>query len=183
MSKDKETQKEIEITENLSSELKSTQDKLVNAENSDYKKPELPKGAKLSKKELTPDLCLALIWIYRFYRHNEKAQIGQYYPKRQFFEDLLDKKEYNNITKNYHKLKWWGLIQPMPTNPDVIKYKKGWYGITEMGIGFIQRELGMPKYALVYDDFPHSHITGDDYIMIDKALESIGIDYNEILTQ
>ena len=173
----------IKITEDIGAELKETQNKLINEEGSQYKKPQLPKGAKLSKKELTPDLCLALIWIYRFYRHNENAVVGQYYSKRQFFEDLLDKKEYNNITKNYYKLKWWGVIEPMPTDPDIIKYKKGWYGITEIGIGFIQRELGMPKYALVYNDFPYEHITGKDYIMIDKILEKIEVDYNEVLTQ
>ena len=41
----------------------------------------------------------------------------------------------------------------------------------------------MPKYALVYNDFPYEHITNKDYVMIDKALEKIEVDYNEILTQ
>tara|TARA_Y100000114_G_C11763532_1_gene331455 strand:+ start:4458 stop:5003 length:546 start_codon:yes stop_codon:yes gene_type:complete len=181
MAQDKK--KNIEITDDIRAELNRTQEKLLKEENSQYIKPKLPKGVKLTKRELTTDLCIALIWIYRFYRHNENAEVGQYYSKQQFFEDLLDKKEYNNITKNYHRLKWWGLIEPMPTDPNVIKYKKGWYGITENGIAFVQREIGMPKYALVYNDFPYEHITNKDYVMIDKALEKIEVDYNEILTQ
>ena len=42
----------IKITEDIGAELKETQNKLINEEGSQYKKPQLPKGAKLSKKEL-----------------------------------------------------------------------------------------------------------------------------------
>tara|TARA_R110000744_G_scaffold73285_1_gene146766 strand:+ start:267 stop:809 length:543 start_codon:yes stop_codon:yes gene_type:complete len=175
--------KKLEITKDLKAELKTTQQRLVNEEGSSYIQPQLPKGAKLTKRTLTPDLCIALIWIYKFYRHNDKAEIGQYYSRKEFFADLLDNKEYDNITTNYHKLKWWGLIEPMPTDPDVVKYKKGYWGITENAIGFVQRELGMPKYALVYNDYPYEHITDDNYVMIDKSLEEVGIEYNELLNQ
>ena len=41
----------IKITENIGAELKKTQNKLINEKGSQYKKPQLPKGAKLSKKE------------------------------------------------------------------------------------------------------------------------------------
>lgn len=177
------TKKDIVVSKDIRSDLKSTQDRLVNEEGSNYIQPKLPKGAKLSKKTLTSDLCIALVWIYKFYRHNDKAEIGKYYTRKDFFSDLLDNKEYDNITKNYHKLKWWGLIEPMPTDPDVVKYKKGYWGITENAIGFIQRELGMPKYALVYKDFPYEHITDDNYVMIDKCLKEVGIEYNELLNQ
>jgi hypothetical protein len=176
--------KEVKVSKDMRGELNEAQEELINKQDSQYQKPPtLPKGQKLSKKELTPDLCVALIFIYKFYRHNDNAEIGQYYSRKEFFTDILSDKEYNNITKHYHRLKWWGLIEPMPTDPDVIKYKKGYWGITETGIGFVQRELGIPKYALVYNDFPYEHITDENYIMIDNALKEIGIEYSELITE
>jgi len=47
----------------------------------------------------------------------------------------------------------------MPTSPNEVKYKKGWYGITENGLAFIQQEIAMPKYAYVYKDFAYEHKT------------------------
>ena len=45
----------------------------------------------------------------------------------------------------------------MPTSPTEVKYKKGWYGITENGISFVQQEIALPKYAFVYNDFAYEH--------------------------
>jgi hypothetical protein len=174
----------------INNDLKEVQQKLIKEEGSNYIQPKLPDGAKLSTKTLTPNLCLALVLIYKFYRHCEDADSHhKYFSRSDFFNAMgnrmslsyLDDKEYDNIIRNYHRLKWWALIEPMPTDPDVIKYKKGFWKITETGIGFVQRELGMPKYALVYNDFAYKHIVNSKYVMIDKALENIDIDYNELM--
>ena len=179
--KNKDTEfKGIPFLNNDREDLNKSQEKLINQEGSKQSKPKLPTGEKLSKRELTPDLCIALIYIYKFYRHNENAVLGQYYTRKDFFADLIGVKEYNNIVNNYTKLKWWGLIEPMPTHPTKVIYKKGWWTITENAIGFVQRELGMPKYALIHNDHAYEHIT-NDYVMIEDALKEVNINYDEII--
>ena len=53
----------------------------------------------------------------------------------------------------------------MPTSPNEVIYKKGWYGLSENGIAFIQKEIGMPKYALIHNDFAYEHTT-NPYVMV-----------------
>ncbi len=167
------------ITENLRDKLRQEQDKLINAENSPYKRPKPPKGVKLRKTSLTANMCISLLWIYKFYRYNENAVLGQYYSRKDFFGDLMEANE-ESIISNYTHLKYWGLIEPMPTSPTEIKYKKGYWGITENGIGFCQKEIAMPKYALVYKDFPYEHIT-NSYVMIDELLKEHNLNYEDLI--
>ena len=68
----------------------------------------------------------------------------------------------------------------MPTHPTKIIYKKGYWGLTENGVAFCQKEIAMPKYALVYNDFPYEHITSS-YVMIDEILKDENLDYNELI--
>tara|TARA_R100000152_G_C6730539_1_gene155269 strand:+ start:31 stop:567 length:537 start_codon:yes stop_codon:yes gene_type:complete len=168
-----------EINENLRETLRAEQDKLINAENSPYKRLSPPKGAKLTKTSLTPNMAIALAWIYKFYRYNENAQIGQYYSRKEFFSDLIEAKE-ESIIKKYTHLKYWGLIEPMPTSPTEIIYKKGYWGITENGIAFCQKEIAMPQFALVYNDFPYEHIT-NKYVMIDELLAENNLVYDDLI--
>ena len=174
----KETPK---VIDDLRGTLKKEQDKLINAKDSAYSRPKKPKGAILKKTSLTSNMCIALLWIYKFYRYNDKAIMGQYYSRKEFFSDLLvSSSEYKNILRNYNYLKYWGLIEPMPTHPTKIIYKKGYWGLTENGVAFCQKEIAMPKYALVYNDFPYEHITSS-YIMIDEILKDENLDYNELI--
>jgi len=106
-------------------------------------------------------------FCYKHYRHTENALITDYFPKRIFTQYL---KDFPNIIKHFNRLKYWDLIQQMPTSPTEVKYKKGWYGITENGIAFIQQEIGMPKYAFIYNDFAHEHQT-NPYVMITDLIK------------
>jgi hypothetical protein len=148
---------------NNENDLLEIQDKLISRGGGAYYKKEKPQNkSEYTKRELTRNLAICLVFIYKHYRHSENVLITDYFPKKIFTQYL---KDFPNITKHFNRLKYWDLIAPMPTSPTVVKYKKGWYGITENGIAFIQQELGMPKYAFIYDDFAYEHQT-NPYVMI-----------------
>ena len=67
----------------------------------------------------------------------------------------------------------------MPLHPTKVIYKKGYYGITENGIAFVQKEVAMCKYALVYNNFAYEHNTIP--VMINDVLKEAGYDYNELI--
>jgi hypothetical protein len=60
------------------------------------------------------------------------------------------------VLGNFTKLKYWDIIAPMPIGKKVngkIVHKKGYFALTENGVKFAQREIGLPKYAFVYNHF------------------------------
>jgi len=134
---------------------------------------------KLYSRTITAEMCVALILIYKYYRHSPNAKTNEYYTKEDFFSEILTDKDANYIINDFTKLKYWDLVAPMPTHPTKIKYKKGYWGITDNGVKFVQREVAMPKYALVYNDMVDSHIT--EPVMIDDILKEAGFDYEELL--
>ena len=151
-------------------ELTKIQDELVNRADSKYLKTKLPEGAKLKKTKLTTSMAICLIFVYKHYRYTPDVEITDYFPKHILLQYLRDMK---NLTRSFHKLKYWDLIQPMPTSPTEVIYKKGWYGITENGIAFVQREIGLPKYAFVYNDFAYEHQTNPYYMITDLIDDEI----------
>ena len=167
----------IDITKDISKDLKGMHDMLYSDD--EQLKPDLPKGAKLKKLTLTPNLCISLIWIYKYYRHNENAEEGQYYTKQDFFSEILIDGEHKNIVRNFTNLCHWDLITKMPLHPTKIIYKKGYYGLTENGIAFVQKEVAMCKHALVYNNFAYEHNTIP--VMINDVLQEAGYDYNELI--
>ena len=167
----------IDFTKDISKDLKGMHDMLYSED--EQLKPNLPKGAKLKKMKLTPNLCISLIWIYKYYRHNENAEEGQYYTKQDFFSEILSDGEHKNIVRNFSNLHYWDLITKMPLHPTKVIYKKGYYGITENGIAFVQKEVAMCKYALVYNNFAYEHNTIP--VMINDVLKEAGYDYNELI--
>lgn len=136
---------------------------------------------KLYSRTITAEMCVALILIYKYYRHHPNAKTNEYYTKDDFFADILTDKDAKYIINDFTKLKYWDLIAPMPTHPTKIIHKKGYWGITDNGVKFVQREVAMPKYALVYNDMVDSHITKP--VMIDDILEEAGFDYEELLKE
>jgi hypothetical protein len=148
-------------------ELKDVQNELVNRGGGKYIKKEKPSDAKYTRRELTRNLAICLLFVYKHYRHAEDVLITDYFQKKTFTQYL---KEFPNVTRHFNRLKYWDLIQQMPTSPTEVKYKKGWYGITENGIAFVQQEIGMPKYAFVYNDLAYEHQT-NPYVMITDLVE------------
>jgi hypothetical protein len=155
-------------------ELNEIQNELVKKSNGKFIKKEKPKGVKLIKKELTQNMVISLIFAYKHYKYSV-CNMTDYFPKKTLLQYI---KEFPNITRRFNQLKYWDLIHQMPISPDEVIYKKGWYGITENGIAFIQKEIAMPKYALVHDDFAYEHIVDKNHVMItdffdDEALEEL----------
>ena len=68
----------------------------------------------------------------------------------------------------------------MPISSSEVKYKRGWYCITENGMKFIQKEIGLPKYAFVYNKKAYEHQT-NPYYMITDLIENE--DLTELLKQ
>lgn len=150
-------------------ELKSIQAELLNRNDSNYVIKELPKDAKLKKIQLTRKMALCLVFVYKHYRYSENVLETDYFPKKVLLQYLID---FPNITSSFDKLKYWDLIQPMPTSPTEVIYKKGWYGITENGIKFVQQEIGLPKYAFVYNNLAYEHQTIPYYMITDLIEEN-----------
>lgn len=159
-------------------ELKQVQDKLISENPEKY-----TKGSQTGVKKklvLNVNLCISLLWVYKYYRYCESANKNDYYTKKDFFFDIIGT-DYEYIIKNYTQLRHWDLLAPMPTHPTEIKYKKGWWGITEFGIKFCQREIAMPKYAIVQDGMAVGHITKP--VMIDELLEKKGYNYDDLINK
>jgi len=167
-----EGSKEEKIVEDVA-ELNQIQNELVEKSKGKFVKTPKPKDAKYTRKTLTRNLAICLIFVYKHYKYT-LCDLTDYFPKKELLQYL---KEFPNITRNFHYLTYWDLICQMPTSPTEVKYKKGWYGLTENGIAFLQKEIGLPKYAFVYNNFAYEH-QPNPYVMIndlveDEALEEL----------
>lgn len=135
----------------------------------------------LYKRTLTAEMGVCLLYMLKFFRHSEKAEELQYYTKQDFFSEVINDKNLKHILFDFTKLKYWDLIAPMPTNPDKVMYKKGYWTLTENGIKFAQREIGIPKYAYIYNDQVDSHSSGETFVTIDDLLKLADVTYEEIM--
>ena len=133
--------------------------------------------AKLITHTLDFKKAISLLEIIKFYRHNEKAEQNNYYTKEEFFEGVLD--EYSELFEGFETLHLWDLIARMPTHPTKVIYKEGYYGITENGIKFAQREVGVPKTAYSYNGEIESYES--DFITIEKIINDAGLNYDELI--
>ena len=159
--------KEKEATISDITELKDIQQELINRGDGKYIRPEKPLDAKYTRMELTRSMAICLVFVYKHFRYTEGVNSTDYFPKKILLQYL---KNYPNITRNFHRLKFWDLICQMPTSPTEVIYKKGWYGLTEHGIGFIQKEIGMPKCAFIWNNFAYEHQT-NPYVMITDLID------------
>jgi len=129
---------------------------------------------KLYRRTITYDMAICILYMLKFYRYSEKAEDYQYYTKDDFFSELiLTGNEY--VLGNFTKLKYWDIIAPMPIRKNKngkIVHKKGYFALTENGVKFAQREIGLPKYAYVYNDQVNHHSTSDFFYSIDDILTS-----------
>ena len=145
-------------------DLHSLQSKLINAKDSNYIKFQLPVNAKFTKRRLTRKMCLCLVFIYKHYKYGENVKETDYFPKKVLLQYLIN---FPQITKSFNDLIYWDLIAPMPISSSEVKYKRGWYCITDNGMKFIQKEIGLPKYAFVYNKQAHEHQTNPYYMITD----------------
>lgn len=133
--------------------------------------------AKIVTHTLDWKKALSLIEIYKYFRHSPDAKESEYYSTEHYFGE--DQGEYAEIFADYQSLHFWDLIARMPTRPDIVVYKDGWNTITENGIKFVQREVGVPKTAYSYN----GEIDGyeSDFTTIEDLLKEVDLDYNEMI--
>ncbi|MEN8882698.1 MAG: hypothetical protein ABF244_00495 [Flavobacteriaceae bacterium] len=135
-------------------ELNDIQNNLVDKSEGKFLKSNKPKDAKYTRMTLTRNMAICLVFVYKHYKYGDGVKETDYFPKRILLQYL---KSFPNVTKNFARLKHWDLIAPMPTSPTEVIYRKGWYGLTENGIAFIQKEIALPKYAYVWNGFAYEH--------------------------
>lgn len=55
-------------------------------------------------------------------------------------------------SNSFNKLKNWGLVTQMPTEPSDKKKSSGFWKVTPNGMRFAKGEIQMPKHAFTYND-------------------------------
>ena len=133
--------------------------------------------AKLITHTLDLNKVISLVEIVKFFRHHPDAKQELYYTSKDYFAGLTD--EYADLFNTWDELYLWDLTARMPTHPTKVIYKNGYYGITENGIKFVQREIGVPKTAYSYNGEIDSYES--DFVTIDKILEDANLEYDELI--
>jgi len=151
MSTQREYKEEKIITSK--NELLENQNKIISESKDKLSRNELPENAILKKKQLTIRLAICLVYVYKYYKY-AGVELTDYVKKNDL---LIHLKKYKKTTRFFHHLKYWDLICQKPTSPTEVIYQKGYYGITENGIKFVQQEIALPKFAYIYNDFAYSH--------------------------
>ncbi len=135
---------------------------------------------KLYKFSLTANMVLALRIMFDYYNSkypNTDSENLPYNSLDSIFENIeIDQRK--KLLSNFTRLKYWGLIAPMPTRPDKIVYKRGFFTITTNGVKFALLEAGLPKDVFVYNDSVDGH--SNQFVTLDEVLAEVGINYNEI---
>lgn len=141
------------------------------------------KVAKFYHRKLNAKLCLALIHVAKWYRHDESQ------PDELTFFNIDDMFRNNPQFKvDFQKLLYWDLIEHKgriekrgKKNPkDVFIVTPKMYRISENGIKFVQREIGIPITAIVYNGVVESHILFP-VKTIDEILTDAQISYDEVI--
>ena len=138
--------------------------------------PTCGRKAKEYKRKLNAHLCIALLEVLKYYRHNpDNITTLDYFH----INDIFSKSPILKI--DFPKLQYWDLIEAkgeMKRGNFVKKY--GYYRISENGIKFAQREVAVPITAVVYNNIVKGHIT-HPYMTIDQILSEVGYDYDQIM--
>jgi len=128
------------------------------------------------KRKLNYNMCLALIEVAKWYRHSPMQPDTLDYFK---VEDIFPKG--SPLLSDFTKLQYWDLIEAKgkEVRGKFIREKK-YFRISDNGIKFIQREIGVPITAVVFKGKVIAHIL-DPYDTIDGILEKAGISYDEVI--
>jgi len=141
--------------------------------------PTCGRVAKEYKRKLTSRMCVALLEVLKWYRHNPDPNIItlDYFNVKELFKDKMF------LTVDFSKLQYWDLVEAKGfMHKDKFIRNKGWYRISENGIKFAQREVAIPTIALVHDNVVHAHLLKNESIKtIDKILSEDGLDYEKLI--
>lgn len=137
--------------------------------------PTCGRSAKFYKRKLTANLCIALIEVLKYYRHNPDTSELDYFNIHDIFKDNP------RLKTDFSKLQYWDLIEAkgvMLKN----KFRKEYnmYRISENGIRFAQREVAVPITAIVYNNIVQGHLI-NPHSTIDNILSDSGYDYDVLI--
>ena len=133
--------------------------------------------AKEYRRRLNAQLCISLIEVLKYYRYSPDVETTDFFNVNELFKQ-------NPILKvDFPKLQYWDLVeaQGVVKGQKFIK-KSAMYRISENGIKFAQREVGVPLVAIVYNNIVQGHDLSES-ATIDKILLDAGYSYDEIIKQ
>jgi hypothetical protein len=134
--------------------------------------------AKVYKRHITGAMACALIQIYRYYWRRSWSDEWLHVPKH-----LAALRFAPGVQASWHggdwsKLRYWELITPKPDERADGSTRVGFYKITDLGRGFVERKMEVPKYAFIYaQTFLGLALP---YITIEDALGS-AFSYNDLM--
>ena len=138
--------------------------------------PTCGRKAREYKRKLTPQLCVALIEVLKWYRHSPtQPSTLDYFQIDEIFKDNP------KLKVDFSKLQYWDLIEAkgkLVRGKFVKNY--GWYRISENGVKFAQREVAVPITAIVYNNEVKGHVI-NPHATIDQILSESEIDYDFII--
>lgn len=111
--------------------------------------PVCKQRVKLYHRQITSSMAYGLIIIHRYflanpedeYVHTPSLAQNQNIPMAIFGGD-------------FSKLRFWGLIEPMPGDREDGSWRNGWWGITDKGIKFVKHEILVPSSLAIYNQKP-----------------------------
>jgi hypothetical protein len=138
--------------------------------------PTCGRKAREYKRKLTPQLCVALIEVLKWYRHNpNEVSTLDYFELDDIFKDNP------KLKVDFSKLQYWDLIEAkgkLVRGKFVKNY--GWYRISDNGVKFAQREVAVPVTAIVYNNEVKGHVI-NPHSTIEQILSEAEIDYDFII--
>ena len=176
MSKEKHLREEIKVAEGQSVVMDDAFKQKLKNKSRGINCPTCGRTAKEYKRKLTANLCIALIEVLKWYRHNPKEVSELDYFN---VNDLF--KNNQRLKVDFPKLQYWDLIEAkgkMVKNKFVKNYNM--YRISENGIKFAQREVAVPLVAVVYNNIVQGHLI-NPHATIDQILSESGYDYDSLI--
>jgi hypothetical protein len=103
----------------------------------------------LWKRPINRDICVSAIVLRRCH------DLGHNYVN---MEQMLLVNGSLAVAKNrdFHKMRYWGLAEPMPGHREDGSTHTGYWRSTERGRAFSRGEITLPRYAFVY----HNNVLG-----------------------
>jgi hypothetical protein len=121
--------------------------------------------AKMYARPLTSAMAIGLILIYRAAKeHRDNYLHVENYLK--FFHGLPA-----SIRGDIPKLRFWGLLEPMPGETQDGNPNNGHYRVTPKGIDFVLLKITVPSHVMIYNNKSFGHPMGAKQINISEALK------------
>jgi hypothetical protein len=118
-------------------------------------------------RKINTSMALTLIAIYQS-------------KKRDFFhvENWLEQINRPSLRADYHKLRFWGLLEKKVAQREDGSNRNGYYKITERGLMFAENKLYVPEKALILNNKLHS-LEGKEITIVDALKDKFN--YSELM--